>query len=71
MEVLGPTRLTEVQEAQKVRINVARTMSDEGTIVLEEVEMTLYDTSSRESKKSDQDKKNSALNTEEIFEFIE
>ena len=34
MEVLGPLRLTEVQEAQKAIINVARTMSDEGTIVL-------------------------------------
>ena len=34
MEVLGPVRLTEVQEAQKAVINVARTMSDEGTIVL-------------------------------------
>ena len=34
MEVLGPLRLTEVQEAQKAVINVARTMSDEGTIVL-------------------------------------
>ena len=34
MEVLGPIRLTEVQEAQKAVINVARTMSDEGTIVL-------------------------------------
>ena len=34
MEVLGPVRLTEVQEAQKGVINVARTMSDEGTIVL-------------------------------------
>ena len=30
MEVLGPIRLTEVQEAQKAIINVARTMSDEG-----------------------------------------
>ena len=34
MEVLGPLRLTEVQEAQKAIINTARTMSDEGTIVL-------------------------------------
>ena len=34
MEVLGPIRLTEVQEAQKAVINVARIMSDEGTIVL-------------------------------------
>ena len=34
MEVLGPIRLTEVQEAQKAIINVARTMSDEGSIVL-------------------------------------
>ena len=34
MEVLGPLRLTEVQETQKAIINVARTMSDEGTIVL-------------------------------------
>ena len=34
MEVLGPIRLTEVQEAQKAVINVARTMSDEGSIVL-------------------------------------
>ncbi len=34
MEVLGPIRLAEVQEAQKAIINVARTMSDEGTIVL-------------------------------------
>ena len=34
MGVLGPIRLTEVQEAQKAVINVARTMSDEGTIVL-------------------------------------
>ena len=34
MEVLGPVRLTEVQEAQKAVINVARTMSDEGSIVL-------------------------------------
>ena len=34
MEALGPVRLTEVQEAQKDIINVARRMSDEGTIVL-------------------------------------
>ena len=34
MEVLGPIRLAEVQEAQKAIINVARTMSDEGSIVL-------------------------------------
>ena len=34
MEVLGPLRLTEVQEAQKAIINTARTMSDEGSIVL-------------------------------------
>ena len=34
MEALGPVRLTEVQEAQKRIINVARRMSDEGTIVL-------------------------------------
>jgi flagellar motor switch protein FliG len=34
MEVLGPVRLTEVQAAQKVVIEVARRMSDEGTIVL-------------------------------------
>lgn len=34
MEALGPVRLTEVQAAQKEIINVARKMSDEGTIVL-------------------------------------
>jgi flagellar motor switch protein FliG len=34
MEVLGPVRLTEVQSAQKQIIEVARRMSDEGTIVL-------------------------------------
>ena len=34
MEVLGPLRLTEVQEAQKAIINTARTMSDVGSIVL-------------------------------------
>lgn len=34
MEALGPVRLTEVQEAQKSIINVARRLSDEGTIVL-------------------------------------
>ena len=34
MEALGPVRLTEVQTAQKDIINVARRMSDEGTIVL-------------------------------------
>ena len=34
MEVLGPLRLTEVQEAQKQIIAVARRMSDEGSIVL-------------------------------------
>jgi len=34
MEVLGPIRLTEVQTAQKQIIEVARKMSDEGTIVL-------------------------------------
>ena len=34
MEVLGPVRLTEVQTSQKRIIEVARTMSDEGTIVL-------------------------------------
>ena len=31
---MGPVRLTEVQEAQKQIINVARRLSDEGTIVL-------------------------------------
>ncbi len=34
MEVLGPVRLTEVQTSQKRIIEVARKMSDEGTIVL-------------------------------------
>ncbi len=34
MEALGPVRLTEVQEAQKQIITIARRMSDEGTIVL-------------------------------------
>ncbi|CRK76129.1 Flagellar motor switch protein FliG [Nereida ignava] len=34
MEALGPMRLTDVQEAQKQIIAVARKMSDEGTIVL-------------------------------------
>ena len=34
MEALGPVRLTEVQEAQKQIIAVARKMSDDGTIVL-------------------------------------
>ena len=34
MEALDPVRLTEVQTAQKEIINVARRMSDEGTIVL-------------------------------------
>ena len=34
MEALGPVRLTEVQEAQKRIVGVARRMSDEGTIVL-------------------------------------
>jgi len=34
MEALGPVRLTEVQEAQKQIISVARKMSDDGTIVL-------------------------------------
>lgn len=34
MEALGPVRLTEVQEAQKQIINVARKMSDDGSIVL-------------------------------------
>jgi flagellar motor switch protein FliG len=33
MEALGPVRLTEVQEAQKQIINIARKLSD-GTIVL-------------------------------------
>ena len=34
MEALGPVRLTEVQDAQKAMINVARRLSDEGAIVL-------------------------------------
>jgi flagellar motor switch protein FliG len=34
MEALGPVRLTDVQEAQKQIIDVARRLSDEGTIVL-------------------------------------
>ena len=34
MDALGPVRLTEVQEAQKQIINVARKLSDDGTIVL-------------------------------------
>ena len=34
MEALGPVRLTEVQEAQKRIINVARRLFDEGSIVL-------------------------------------
>ena len=34
MEALGPVRLTEVQEAQKRIINIARRLSDEGSIVL-------------------------------------
>lgn len=34
MEALGPVRLTDVQEAQKQIIAVARKMSDDGTIVL-------------------------------------
>ncbi len=34
MEALGPVRLTEVQEAQKQIIAIARRMSDEGAIVL-------------------------------------
>lgn len=34
MEALGPVRLTEVQEAQKQIIAIARKMSDDGTIVL-------------------------------------
>lgn len=34
MEAMGPVRLTEVQEAQKQIIAVARRLSDEGTIVL-------------------------------------
>ena len=34
MEALGPVRLTEVQEAQKQIVAVARQMADAGTIVL-------------------------------------
>ena len=34
MGAMGPVRLTEVQEAQKQIINVARRLSDDGTIVL-------------------------------------
>ena len=34
MGAMEPVRLTEVQEAQKQIINVARRLSDEGTIVL-------------------------------------
>jgi flagellar motor switch protein FliG len=34
MEALGPVRLTDVQEAQKQIINIARKLSDDGTIVL-------------------------------------
>ena len=34
MGAMGPVRLTEVQEAQKQIINVARRVSDEGRIVL-------------------------------------
>ena len=34
IEVMGPVRLSEVQEAQKRIINVARRLSDEGSIVL-------------------------------------
>ena len=34
MGAMGPVRLTEVQEAQKQIISVARRLSDEGTIVL-------------------------------------
>ncbi len=34
LDALGPVRLTEVQEAQKRIINVARRLSDEGSIVL-------------------------------------
>ncbi len=34
MEAMGPVRLTEVQEAQKQIVAVARRMADEGTIVL-------------------------------------
>ena len=72
MEVLGPVRLTEVQEAQKAVINVARTMSDEGTIVLAgRGGDDSYDANSRESKKNDDTKKNSgALKTEEILSLL-
>ncbi len=34
MEAMGPVKLTDVQEAQKQIIAVARRLSDEGTIVL-------------------------------------
>jgi flagellar motor switch protein FliG len=34
MEAMGPVRLTDVQEAQKTIVAVARKLSDEGTIVL-------------------------------------
>ena len=34
MEALGPMRLTDVQEAQKQVIAVARQLADEGSIVL-------------------------------------
>ena len=34
MEALGPVRLSDVQEAQKRVINIARRLSDEGSIVL-------------------------------------
>ena len=34
MEALGPMRLTDVQEAQKQIIAVARQLADEGSIVL-------------------------------------
>ncbi|MFN7052853.1 MAG: FliG C-terminal domain-containing protein, partial [Gemmobacter sp.] len=34
MEAMGPVRLTDVQEAQKQIIVVARRLADEGTIVL-------------------------------------
>ncbi len=34
MEAMGPVRLTDVQEAQKVIVAMARKLSDEGTIVL-------------------------------------
>ena len=65
MEVLGPLRLTEVQEAQKAIINVARTMSDEGTIVLAGVEaMTTYDI--RNNRKIAQDNNH----TDEILSIV-